>query len=136
MSELYHVTLKSRVRDILSKGIVPKKRSQYKGMFVELKDKGKIYAFTNFDDAARWASKMRFDFQRPTSIIIFKDDVKKWEKDVHFESAMAKGKWIKRKGTVSPKNIIQVIDHTLEMSRAVVKTLFKDKELHKSGKVY
>lgn len=135
MTELYHAKLKSKVKDVLSKGIVPGKRSAYTGMFAEIKDTGKIYAFTNFDDAVRWASKMNFDFQKPTVIVVFKDDVKKWQKDVHFESAMAKGKWIKRSGSISPKNIVKIIDVTQDMTRAVVKTLFKDIQLHKDGKI-
>ena len=135
MSELYHVTFKSRAKTILSDGIVPKRRSIYKGLFTEIKDIGSIYGFTNFDDAARWASRMNFDFKRPTIIVVFKDDVKKWKKDIHFEGAGSKGKWIKKEGSVPAKNIVKIIDHNIEMTRAIVQTLGSRKQLHKDGKI-
>lgn len=136
MRTLYHATFKSRIKSILKEGIVPKKRSGYRGYFgQQLKESGKIYAFSNFDDAARWASKMEFDFQRPTVVVVFQDN-KKWDKDTHFESAASKGKWLKRSGIVEPSNIIDVILITLEMKRALVKTLFRKSELiYKNGEV-
>ena len=133
MTELYHVTFKSRVKEILSNGIVPKRRSIYKGLFTEIKDIGSIYGFTNFDDAARWASRMNFDFKRPTVIIVFKDNLNNWEQDIHFEGAGSKGKWIKKKGEIKPKNIIQIINHTQDMTKAVIQTLGTNKQLYKNG---
>lgn len=135
MTELYHVTFKTRAKSIISDGIVPKRKSVYKGLFTEIKNIGSIYAFTNFDDAARWASRMNFDFERQTIIVIFKDDIKKWKQDIHFEGAGARGMWIKKQGSVPAKNIIKIIDHTQEMTRAIVQTLGSRKQLHKSGRI-
>lgn len=135
MTELYHVTFKSRVKTILSDGIIPKKKSIYKGIFAEIKDTGKIYAFENFDDAARWASRMSFDFGRPTIIVVFNDSIKGWERDVHFESAGSRGRWLKKEGSISPKNIKQIINHTPEMTKVVIQTLGTRKELRKDGSI-
>ncbi len=135
MTELYHVTFKTRAKSILSDGIVPKRRSIYKGLFTEIKDIGSIYGFTNFDDAARWASRMNFDFKRPIIIVIFKDDIKGWQQDIHFEGAGSRGMWIKKQGLVSAKNIIKIINHTQEMTRAVIQTLGSRKQLYKDGRI-
>lgn len=135
MTELYHVTFKSRFKTIKTDGIVPKRRSIYKGLFTEIKDIGSIYAFTNFDDAARWASRMNFDFKRPTMIVVFKDDIRLWQSDVHFEGAGSRGKWIKKKGSVPAKNIVEFINHNQEMTRAIVQTLGSKKQLHKDGRI-
>jgi len=135
MTEFYHVTFKTRVKTILSDGIVPKRRSIYKGLFTEIKDIESIYGFTNFDDAARWASRMNFDFKRPVVIVIFKDDLKNWKEDIHFEGAGSKGMWIKKKGIIPAKNITEIINHTQEMTRAIVQTLGSRKQLYKDGKI-
>ena len=135
MVELYHVTFKSRIKTILSDGIIPKRRSIYKGLFTEIKDIGSIYGFTNFDDAARWASRMNFDFKRPVVIVVFKDNVNNWKQDIHFEGAGSKGMWIKKQGFVPAKNIVKIINHTQEMTRAIVQTLGSKKQLYKDGRI-
>lgn len=128
--ELYHVSFKSNVKKIQKEGIAAKKSSTYiTPMGGEVKDPDKIYAFSNFDDAVRWASKMEFDFKEPTVIIPFKGNKEEWERDTHFQSAGAKGQWLKKAGTISPENIIGTIPLTQEMRRTIVQTGGTNKEL-------
>ncbi len=128
--ELYRAVLKTKVEAILKDGIRPQAESVYTGAFGQpIKEVGKIYAFSNFDDAVRWASRMQYDSGQPTAIVVFSGNPKKWERDTHFESAGSKGRWLKKKGSVPPSDIIEVIDLTPEMTRAVVQTLGTNMEL-------
>lgn len=128
--ELYHVTFKSKSNKLLKEGIIPKKSSTYKNRVGgELKDSDTIYVFSNFDDAVRWASKMQFDFKKPTIIVAFRGNISEWGIDTHWQSAGAKGKWLKKKGTISPEDIIELIGVSQRMTQAVVQTGGTSKEL-------
>lgn len=135
ISELYHVTFKAGQSTILKKGINPQAKSTFHGAFGQMiKEFGFIYAFSNFDDAVRWASKLQYDSDQPTVIVVFRCDPGQWQRDTHFESAGAKGRWLKKKGSVAPADIIDVVDLTPEMTRAVVRTLGTNMELtHRHG---
>lgn len=129
-NELYHITFKAGKSVILKEGIRPQAKSTYHGAFGQMiKEFGKIYAFSNFDDAVRWASRLQYDSGDPTVIVVFRGDPGEWERDMHFESAGSKGMWLKKKGSVEPADIIEVISLTPDMTRAVVQTLGMNKEL-------
>jgi len=126
---LFHVTFKRLVPAILKGGIKPQRASTYTGQVGEIKEQARVYGFTSYDDAVRWASKMQYDFQEPTSVIVFTGDVSKFERDRHFQLAGGKGKAVKKKGVVKSGAIIEVVDVTPEMTRRVVQTLGEKDEL-------
>lgn len=135
-NELYHITFQAGKSVILKEGIRPQAKSTYHGAFGQMiKEFGKIYAFSNFDDAVRWASRLQYDSGQPTAIVVFSGNPGEWERDTHFESAGSKGMWLKRKGSVKPGDILEVMDLTPEMTRAVVQTLGTNKELTRTHEI-
>jgi hypothetical protein len=68
---LYHVTPTSNILPIKRKGIVPQKKPRFHGRFGQdiRKHKGAVYAFNEFDDAARFAFRLNWDLKKPVSII-------------------------------------------------------------------
>jgi len=99
----YHVTLKSNVKNIKSKGIVPFKPSNWaKGDGSRYnEDYAGIYAFEHPEDAFRWAFKMTWSFKKPTSIVRIKKS-SSWKKDPSDDIQLQMGKG---KALMSPKGI-------------------------------
>ncbi len=126
----YHVTFRYKKNKILKNGIVPQKRSTYANYFGRrLKEKDIIYVFSNFHDAVGWGAKMRYDFQKPIIITRFRGKIEEYERDAHFQSAGAKGLWLKKKGSIMSTDIIDVIDVTEELVRTFVRKQNEYKEL-------
>jgi len=96
LKKMYHVTFKKNIEKILNEGIKPQKIATFHGAFGQdiREHKNKIYLFSSFDDAARWAFKTEYDTKELISIIEIEDDLKKYKKDKHWESGMAKGNWL------------------------------------------
>ena len=110
--KLYHVTFKKNIPSIKKKGLVPSKKALFKGAFgQDIRDAIAVYAFNELDDAIRWAFKLNFDTKKEVAIVVF-DQAGKWEKDTHWQAAMAKGEWLKSVTPVVPENIIKVINQT------------------------
>lgn len=109
----YHVAQTKNVKNIQAKGILPMQTSNWvQAGNKERYGDGSIFAFEHMADAARWAAKWDWELSKmigsgKVSVITFKDDPANWEEDVAdpLGQAGAKGKWLKKHGSVSPKNI-------------------------------
>ncbi len=133
---LYHVTLRKTKNRILKEGIRPQKKSSYKGAFgQELKETGKVYAFDRYHDAVKYASSMHYDFEQHVIIVAFKRDIQQFEIDTHWQSMGAKGYWLKMSGSIPPENIVEVIELTPDMRRAIVQAINENAELTRYGMV-
>ena len=120
---LYHATTQSAAGDIQKNGITPQKVGVWTGAVgQDLRDKGAIYAWDNFDDAGRWAFKTGYDTGQEAVVIVLKDNGK-WAADEHFQSNMGVGKGLKMKGSVPPEDILRVIPITPELTRALAQSL-------------
>lgn len=123
---LYHVTLTKNVPGIQAKGILPMQptnwvqagnKSRYGG--------GEIFAFEQFEDAIRWASKWDWDLHTAMgsgkiSVITFETDISAWEVDTAdpLTQSSSKGKWLKAKYTmVAPAQIKEVTPITAKIIR-------------------
>ncbi len=127
---LYHVTFRYKKNKILKNGIVPQKRSTYANYFGRrLKEKDTIYVFSNFHDAVGWGAKMRYDFQKPIIVTRFRGKIDEYERDAHFQSAGAKGLWLKKNGSIMSTDIIDVIDVTEELVRTFIRAQNECNEL-------
>lgn len=115
---LYHVTLLKNINKIMANGILPNKPQLWVKR-VSRFEKGFIYACSNYSDAVRWAFKTDWYINEanratgskklPVAIVCFKDNMKIWEKDTHFEGAFIDGIWIKSNIGVLPENICSII---------------------------
>ena len=66
----YHVTFKSRLKSVLSQGLVVGKRRVWKNSFgSSIGEKQKIHLFGDLDGAVKWAHKMEYDFEKPVAIL-------------------------------------------------------------------
>jgi hypothetical protein len=135
---MYHVTASGNVPNIKQGGIQPQEKSTWTGaMGQELKDKDKIYAFTNKWDAIQWASKQEFDTKEPVTIIQFEDSMDNgWEKDTHFQAQLGEGDWLKKKGTIPPIWIKGYKQLTPEMTREFVQRRNERFAQGGTGKIY
>ena len=109
---LWHCTLTANVSKIKSKGIAPLQTSNWATGSGKRYGGGYIFAFNNFKDAVRWASKWDWDITSSwgsgkISIIEFTDNIDSWEiDDADPISQMGNnGDWLKKKESVSPKSI-------------------------------
>jgi len=121
---LYHVTLTKHVAGIQQKGILPLQTSNW----VKAGDKsrygsGEVFAFTDKRDAAKWAGKMDWEFNKKLgsgqiSIVTFVDDGE-WDIDDADPLAQAgkSGTFLKRRGRVKPEQIESVEPFTVAMLR-------------------
>ena len=122
---LYHVAFEKSVPAIRSRGISPQKKSTWTGAAGHDVRRGEgpaIYAFTSFDDAARWAFKQEFDTEEPTVVVRFRDDRATWEEDTHWQASLAKGAWLRKRGSVPASAIIDTIKVTPAVIRSLVQT--------------
>jgi len=110
---LYHVTFTENVPTIRAKGILPMQTSNWiKAGDSSRYGSGEIYAFENELDAHRWAAKMGWEFFKDytsggISVVKFKSSAG-WEVDDNdpLSQAASHGRWLKKIGSVSPKDII------------------------------
>jgi predicted ABC-type ATPase len=118
---VYHVVDSDVVPSVMKEGVVPNKGSIAKNvMGGNLSEKGKTYAFENFDDAARWAFRNEYGKGKKQVILQIGENPSNYEQDTHFESQGAKGKWLKKKGGIPASNIIDSVELTPEMTKRLV----------------
>lgn len=118
----YHVTPSSRVPKILSNGIESGHKAQWNNAFgKKLGDRNKVYMFSDFTMAVRWAHKMQFDMKKPISILVIDSPPGNIKNDNHVEAQMNGNSWYTTDETIPPSCIKNVYPLTLEMTRAVVK---------------
>ena len=136
---LYHVTRTGDVPKIKEKGLVPFQKSNW----VKAGDKkryggGEIFTFDNQTDALKWASNMDWAFNKDMgtgkiSIVRLKKSGD-WAVDIAdpLSQSGAKGKWLKKLGSVDSKDIDKSIPVTNDMIKQLtglnpeIKDLFKE----------
>lgn len=133
---LYHVTRTSNVDKILKTGLKTFQTTNWvKAGTGERYGEGQIFAFDNVLDAVGWAAKMDWEFNKDIgsgkiSIVSFKDDGE-WEVDESdpLGQSMAKGKWLKKYGTVAPENILKTVAVGLPQTKMLVSSRNENKEV-------
>jgi len=123
----YHVTTEKNAKKIATKGIIPLQPSNWvRAVDRKRYGKGEIFAFDNQIDAMRWGSRMDWEFNKEMGsgkivIVEFTDDAG-WEVDDADPLGQAgkKGNWLKRFGSVDPKQIVSITPVTLEHVRRAV----------------
>jgi hypothetical protein len=117
---VYHVAASDDVPAIMRDGLVPNRKGRLKNqMGGALSDKGKVYVFSDFDDAARWAFRSEFGTGKKQTILKIDENPASFETDTHFESAGAAGNWLKREGTIPPQKIVDHAEFTPEMASRI-----------------
>jgi hypothetical protein len=114
-NHLYHVTHTDRVPNIQEKGILPLQTSNW----VQQGNKqryggGDIYAFTNKEDAKRWAAKMDWTFNQKMGsgkvsvVTLRRPKNAKFQIDTNDPLSQVgnKGQCLKTKNYISPENIV------------------------------
>lgn len=126
---LYHVTFTKNVDDIFAKGIMPLQTSNWiKAGSGTRYGNGEIFAFENYEDAARWAARMDWDVNKETgsgkiSIVRFgNNDSEEWTEDLSdpMSQAGSKGRWLKCDRMVSANLIIDAAPVTLGITKSLV----------------
>jgi hypothetical protein len=108
--KLFHVTFASNVSQILHSGIQSGKSQTWFKKGTGLFARGFIFAFTDYREAAKWASRQSVQTARNTVIIAFMTDLGDWIKDEHPENIPAcLGDWIKSGRAVLPRDIQEVV---------------------------
>ena len=111
----YHVTLKSNVSNIKSKGILPFQPSNWTNGDGKRynDDYAGVYAFSHPEDAFKWAFKMNWDFKKPTSIIRIKKG-NSWRRDpsqdIHLR--MGKGKAMMSSKAIPASDFVDSFDQS------------------------
>jgi len=124
---LYHVTHSKYVSNIKSKGILGMQTSNWVKRSGGRYGHGEVYAFENFEDAMRWASKMDWTFNSnmgsgKVSIISFSDDLRDWDVDSHdpLGQAGSEGRWLKAMKRIPPEQIRNVKKFDKAMMKKLV----------------
>lgn len=107
---LYHVTPTKNIEKIKKEGITPQKKASTHGAFGQdiRQQKDAIYAFDAYGGAWSWAFKINFESNQKMSIITFKK-TGTWKEDTHWEAQTSSvGKWLYKKGTVTPNDINKI----------------------------
>jgi len=118
---VYHVVDSDAVPSIMKEGVIPNKGGMAKNVAGgTLSEKGKVYTFENFDDAARWAFKNEFGKGKKQTILQVNENPSTYEQDTHFESGGSKGRWLKKQGGIDYRNIIDSVELTPEMKKRLV----------------
>jgi hypothetical protein len=108
--KLFHVTFASSVSQILSSGIQTGKSQIWFKKGTGLFPRGFIFAFTDYGEAAKWASRQSLHTSRSSVIIAFKADLGNWIKDENPENVPeCLGEWIKSDRAVLPRDILEVV---------------------------
>lgn len=122
---LYHVTRTKDVPNIIKKGILPFRKSNWVGAIAnERLGEGKIYAFEHPEDAIRWSAKMDFDLYGSES---GKGDISvvrfiksgEWDKDTNPTVPAIKGKALYTNEWVHPTYIVGSTPITTEHYRMI-----------------
>jgi hypothetical protein len=125
---IYHVTHTDRLPKIRKSGLLPMQTSNWvKAANNERYGAGEVFAFTNKQDAIRWAARMDWEFNKgmgtgKVSILTMRQEGD-WEDDTADPLSQAgnQGKWIKRIGKVSPENIVEIEPLTSELIKSQLK---------------
>ena len=124
---IYHVTFSKVVPHILKEGVLPFQTTNW----VRTGDKtrygnGEVYAFSEMEDAVRWAAKMDWQFHEETGtgeisiITATRGDGWKIDDADPMSQAGRKGDWLKRMERIRPNEITGVAPVTNEMIRELV----------------
>jgi hypothetical protein len=107
---LFHVTFKKTLPKIKKQGIRPQNFSLWTGAAGRhISEFGQVYAFSNINDAMRWAFKQQWETKKPTVIVEFEDkNPGRWEPDTHWQSCGAEGQWLKTFGMIKPEQLVAV----------------------------
>ncbi len=108
---LYHVTYTKNVPSIQSKGLIQFQPSNWvRGASdTRYNDEAGVFAFTDAEDAVKWALKMKFDLPDKDISIIRLDMADYWEDDPSQDPMLAltsKGKALRSRRNVSADKII------------------------------
>lgn len=108
--KLFHVTFRKTLPKIKKQGIRPQKFSIWTGAAGQhLGEFGRVYAFSNINDAMRWAFKQQWETKEPTVIVEFEDNNPgRWEPDTHWQACAAEGQWLKTFGAIKPEQLAAV----------------------------
>jgi hypothetical protein len=117
--QFFHVTFRTRTPKILQQGVVSGKRRNWNNAFGNKLGEKKVYVFSDFTMAVRWAHKMEYEFEKPTDILIVK--VGETTSDDHIEAQMNGKTWFKT-DDIPPENIVRVIPLTRELIKQVAQT--------------
>ena len=114
---LYHVTKTTTAARIKKLGILTGRRSNWvkAGSGERYGKRGEIFAFEHLSDAARWASRMDWDFHTDIgsgkiSIVEFLSTPKDWTVDDSdpLSQAGKLGRWLKSTKSIPPNQIVSV----------------------------
>lgn len=126
--EIFHVTHTDRLPSIMKKGLIPMQKSNWiQAGNKERYGSGEIFAFTNKQDAIRWAARMDWEFNKEigsgnVSILTIKDSGEDWEIDDAdpLSQVTNKGKWIKKFTRIKPEQIVKAEPINPSLIRSVV----------------
>lgn len=120
--KFYHIVAKNETKSIKRrKGIYPKVKSTYVNAFgLDLRNRGAVYAFTDYSDAVRWAAKYEFDLKKPTVLITYEDSKEAYQKDMNFEMQLGFASSVYKLGWIDESQFVNVEDVTPEMIKEVV----------------
>ncbi len=126
---LYHVTRTVTVSKIQAKGITGANPTNFvKAAGGQYGNIGEIFAMTSKKDATRWAAKWEWELAKKmgsgiVSIVSFNDDINTWEVDDSdpLSQASNEGKWLKKKGWVTPDQIVSVEPLSIELVKAAAR---------------
>jgi hypothetical protein len=121
---IYHVTFTKHLPSILLGGIMPFQTTNW----VRTGDKsrygaGEIYAFTEQEDAVRWAAKMDWQFNQEmgsgeiTILTAKRGDGWQIDDADPLTRLGSKGDWLKRMNRIPPADILEVAPVTPELIR-------------------
>ena len=109
----YHVTFTSKVPAIMSKGLTLFNTSNWKraGNGERYNQDGGVFAFEHPEDAFRWAFRMNYDFDKPTSIVRIRP-ISDWgadpSQDIHLQ--MGQGRALRSQNAIPADQIVDSFD--------------------------
>lgn len=109
----YHATFSNKVPSIQKSGLKPLQASNWKhaGSGERYNQEGGVFAFEHPEDAWRWAFRMKFDFDKPVSIVrIQKSDSWQTDPSQDISLQMGKGRALRSMGAIPPEHIVDAID--------------------------
>jgi len=122
---LYHVTPSINVPKIKAEGLKYKKKATFSGEFgMDVRKVKGVYAFTDLNDALRFAGRFGWDGKIKFSIIKFKRGFN-WIKDPHFEASTGLGDWLVNEDNVGAEYIKAIMSFDPTKIRVIPGEFFK-----------
>lgn len=124
ITTFWHVTPHTRLKSIMTQGLVPSRRRQWKNvMGARVGETKKVYLFDNFDSAVQFASRLEWGLAgekrkvTQVDILELQTDVP-LEPDDHIESQLdPHGQWWKTAKPIPPNAIVKITPLTREMKK-------------------